>query len=174
MAHPRVSKPQYYLNIAKEVARRSTCLRRHYGAVIVNNDQIVSTGYAGAPRSTKNCTEVGSCVRIQLNIPKGEHYEWCRAVHAEQNAIIHAPRFDMLGATLYLVGVAPDTGAVISGAEPCRICKRMIINAGIERVFVQTLGGRYKMQQVREWIRTNLGDFKLVKGRLVPVMPKGY
>ncbi|MDD5656573.1 MAG: dCMP deaminase family protein [Elusimicrobia bacterium] len=156
------------------MARRSTCLRRHYGAVIVNNDQLVSTGYAGAPRSTRNCTEVGGCVRIKLNIPKGEHYEWCRAVHAEQNAIIHAARFDMLGATLYLVGVAADTGEVINGAEPCRICKRMIINAGIERVFTQTSSGRYKIQEVRDWIRTNLGDFKKVKGRLVPVMPKGY
>ena len=112
----RISKPQYYLNIAKEVARRSTCLRRHYGAVIVNNDQIVSTGYAGAPRRTVNCTEVGSCVRIKLGVPKGEHYEWCRAVHAEQNAVIHAARFDMIGATLYLAGVSPETGEVIEGA----------------------------------------------------------
>jgi len=170
----RISKAQYYLNIAKEVARRSTCLRRHYGAVVVNNDQIVSTGYAGAPRKTANCTEIGTCVRIRLGVPKGEHYEWCRAVHAEQNAVIHAPRFDMMGATLYLVGVSPDTGAVIRGAEPCRICKRMIINAGIARVFIQTSSGRYKIRRVADWVRTNLGDLKKVRGRLVPVMPKGY
>jgi dCMP deaminase len=174
MASPRISKPQYYLNIAKEVARRSTCLRRQYGAVIVNNDQLVSTGYAGAPRHTKNCAEVGTCVRIQLNVPKGEHYEWCRAVHAEQNAIIHAARFDMIGATLYLVGVSPETGAVIKGAEPCRICKRMIINAGIERVVIQTPNDRYEEQSVADWVKFNLGEFKRVRGRLVPVMPKGY
>lgn len=169
-----MSKAQYYLNIAKEVARRSTCLRRHYGAVIVNNDQIVSTGYAGAPRKTTNCTEIGTCVRIQLNIKKGEHYEWCRAVHAEQNAIIHASRFDMIGATLYLVGVTPDNGTVIQGAEACRICKRMIINSGIVRVVTQTSPARYKVQEVSDWIRESLGDFKKVRGKLVPVMPKGY
>jgi len=174
MASKRITKPLYYLNIAKEVARRSTCLRRHYGAVIVNNDQIVSTGYAGAPRQTANCTEIGTCIRVQLKVPKGEHYEWCRAVHAEQNAVIHAPRFEMMGATLYLVGVLPGSGEVIHGAEPCRICKRMLINAGIERVFIQTSPGRYKVQEVKDWIRTNLGDFKKVKGKLVPIMPSGY
>ncbi len=170
----RVSKPQYYLNIAKEVARRSTCLRRHYGAVIVNNDQIVSTGYAGAPRQTANCTEVGTCVRIQLGVPKGEHYEWCRAVHAEQNAIIHSARFDMIGATLYLVGVSPETGEVIEGAEPCRICKRMIINAGIEKVFIETAPGQYKVQLAADWIKKNLGELRKARGRWRPVMPKGY
>ncbi|MBI5242130.1 MAG: dCMP deaminase family protein [Elusimicrobia bacterium] len=170
----RITKDQYYLNIAKEVARRSTCLRRHYGAVIVNNDQIVSTGYAGAPRKTANCTEIGACVRIKLKIPRGEHYEWCRAVHAEMNAIIHAARFDMIGAALYLVGVSPVSSAVIKGAEPCKICKRMIINAGIERVIIQTSPGRYRVQEAEDWIRTNLNDFKTVKGRLVPVMPRGY
>ncbi|HAH08304.1 MAG TPA: cytidine deaminase [Elusimicrobia bacterium] len=170
----RISKEQYYLNIAKETARRSTCLRRHYGAVIVNNDQIVSTGYAGAPRKTANCVEVGTCVRIKLNIPRGEHYEWCRSVHAEMNAIIHAPRFDMLGATLYLVGVSPVSSTVIKGAEPCRICKRMIINAGIRRVVVQTEPGRFKSEEVEDWIRNNLGEYKKVRGRFVPVMPHGY
>jgi dCMP deaminase len=170
----RITKPQYYLNIAKEVARRSTCLRRHYGAVIVNNDQIVSTGYAGAPRHTANCTEIGTCIRIKLGVPKGEHYEWCRAVHAEQNAIIHAPRFDMMGATLYLVGVAPDNGAVIEGAEPCRICKRMIINAGIKDVFIETAPGRFKIQLVEDWVKRNLGELKKVRGRWRPVMPQGY
>jgi dCMP deaminase len=170
----RITKAQYYLNIAKEVARRSTCLRRHYGAVIVNNDQIVSTGYAGAPRRTVNCTEVGSCVRVKLGVPKGEHYEWCRAVHAEQNAVIHAARFDMIGATLYLVGVSPETGDVIEGAEPCRICKRMIINAGIEKVFIETAPGRYKTQLAADWIKSNLKELRKVRGRWRPVMPKGY
>jgi dCMP deaminase len=170
----RVSKPQYYLNIAHEVARRGTCLRRRYGAVIVNNDQIIATGYAGAPRMTLNCTEIGSCIRVKLGVPSGEHYEWCRAVHAEQNAIINASRFDMIGATLYLAGVSSDTGTLVKGAEPCRICKRMIINAGIERVIVQTSLGRYKVLLIRDWVKNNMGDFKRIKGRLVPVMPKGY
>jgi len=170
----RISKSQYYLNIAKEVARRSTCLRRHYGAVIVSNDQIISTGYAGAPRKTANCTEIGSCIRIKLRIRRGEHYEWCRAVHAEMNAIIHASRFDMIGATLYLVGVSPESSAVIKGAEPCRICKRMIINAGIEKAVIQTSPEQYRVEEVGDWIKNNLGDFKKVKGKLVPVMPRGY
>ncbi|MDD5627812.1 MAG: deaminase [Elusimicrobia bacterium] len=170
----RISKPQYYLNIAKEVARRSTCLRRHYGAVIVNNDQIVSTGYAGAPRRTANCTEIGSCVREELGVPKGEHYEWCRAVHAEQNAVIHAARFDMIGSTLYLVGVSPQTGEVVEGAEPCRICKRMIINAGIEAVYIETAPGRFRVQRAADWIKSNLNELKRARGRWLPVMPKGY
>ena len=174
MGKDRVSKPQYYLNIAHEVARRSTCLRRRYGAVIVNNDQIVATGYAGAPRMTLNCTEVGSCIRMKLGVSPGEHYEWCRAVHAEQNAVIHAARFDMIGSTLYLAGVSADTGALVKGAQPCRICKRMIINAGIARVVVQTAPGRSKVFLVRDWVKNNLGDFKKVRGRLEPVMPRGY
>ncbi len=170
----RVSKVDYYLNIAQEVARRSTCLRRHYGAVIVSNDQIVSTGYAGAPRQTTNCTEVGTCVRIQLGAKKGEHYEWCRSVHAEQNAVIHASRFDMMGATLYLVGTTPDDGRVIEGAAACKICKKMIINAGIAKVVTRTSVKRCRTELVADWIKNNLGDFKKVKGRLVPVMPSGY
>lgn len=174
MKKTRVSKAQYYLNIAKEVAKRSTCLRRHYGAVIVNNDQIVSTGYAGAPRKTMNCAEIGTCIRIQLGAKRGEHYEWCRAVHAEQNAIIHAARFDMLGSTLYLVGTSPATGAVIKGAEPCKICKRMIINAGVATVVTQTEPGKFRVDSVEAWTRSNMGDFKRVRGKLVPVMPRGY
>lgn len=174
VAPARISKTQYYLNIALEVSRRSTCLRRRYGAVIVNNDQIVSTGYAGAPRQTANCTEIGACVRIKLGVPKGEHYEWCRAVHAEQNAVIHAARFDMIGASLYLSGVSAETGKPVEGAGPCRICKRMIINAGIARVVIQTSPGRYETRLVRDWVRNNLGDLKKVKGKFVPVMPKGY
>ncbi|MFC1521337.1 cytidine/deoxycytidylate deaminase family protein [Elusimicrobiota bacterium] len=169
----RISKHEYYLNIAKETARRSTCLRRHYGTVVVNNDQIVSTGYAGAPRKTANCSEIGKCIRIQLGVPKGEHYEWCRAVHAEQNAIIHASRLDMIGATLYLAGVSPETGKVIEGAQPCRICKRMIINSGIKRVITKTPNS-HVFQNVDDWVRNNLGEFRRVRGRMVPVMPKGY
>ena len=126
----RVSKDMYYLDIAKAVLERSTCLRRRYGAVIVNNDEIVSTGYNGAPRGEPNCIDIGYCYRNEHNIPKGQMYEACVAVHAEQNAIISAARRDMLGATIYIVGKEVDTGEYANPA-PCLICRRMIKNAGI-------------------------------------------
>lgn len=127
----RISKDKYYIGIALAVAKRSTCLRRQYGAVIVKNDEIVSTGYNGAPRGEQNCCEVGSCWRESNNIPHGERYEMCKSVHAEQNAIISASRKDMIGSTLYLAGI--ENGKVIK-AVPCDICRRMIVNSGIERV----------------------------------------
>jgi dCMP deaminase len=170
----RLSEDQYYLNIAREVAGRATCLRRKFGAVIVKNKQIISTGYCGAPRGTANCCDLGSCLREELGAKKGEHYEWCRSVHGEANAIIHASRLDMIGATLYLVGLDARTGAGVEDAEPCRMCKRMIINAGIEEVVVQ--GGAQGMRKLRaeEWARANLGELREVDGRLVPVRPEGY
>ena len=128
----RISKENYYLSIAAEVARRSTCLRRQYGAVIVKNDEIVATGYNGAPRGDENCCDVGSCWRERTYIPHGEQYEKCVAVHAEQNAIISASRRDMLGSTLYLSGF--EAGRPIEDATPCLICARLIKNAGIARV----------------------------------------
>lgn len=128
----RISKENYYLSIAAEVARRSTCLRRQYGAVIVKNDEIVATGYNGAPRGDENCCDVGSCWRERNNIPHGEQYEKCVAIHAEQNAIISASRRDMLGSTLYLSGF--EAGRPIEDATPCLICARLIKNAGIARV----------------------------------------
>ena len=131
----RISKENYYLSIAAEVARRSTCLRRQYGEVIVKNDEIVATGYNGAPRGDENCCDVGSCWRERNNIPHGEQYEKCVAVHAEQNAIISASRRDMLGSTLYLSGF--DAGRPIEDATPCLICARLIKNAGIARVVNQ-------------------------------------
>lgn len=127
----RISKDEYYLGIALAVAKRSTCLRRQYGVVIVKNDEIISTGYNGAPRDEQNCCDVGSCWRATNNIPHGERYEMCKSVHAEQNAIISASRKDMIGATLYLAGIENDK--VIS-AVPCDICRRLIVNSGIERV----------------------------------------
>ena len=127
----RISKKEYYLGIALAVAKRSTCLRRQYGAVIVKNDEIISTGYNGAPRGEQNCCDINYCWREANNVPHGEKYEACKSVHAEQNAIISASRKDMIGATLYLAGI--DNGKVIK-ASPCDICRRMIINAGIERV----------------------------------------
>ena len=127
----RISKDEYYIGIALAVAKRSTCLRRQYGVVIVKNDEIISTGYNGAPRGEQNCCDAGSCWRKSNNVPHGEKYELCKSVHAEQNAIISASRKDMIGSTLYLAGI--EDGKVIS-ASPCDICRRMIVNSGIERV----------------------------------------
>ena len=124
----RIDKDTYYINIAKAVSKRSTCLRRQYGAVIVKNDEIIATGYNGAPRGFENCCDVGKCWREAHNIPHGEQYEKCVAVHAEQNAIISAPRDKMIGSTLYLYG---EENGVSINAEPCLICRRMITNAGI-------------------------------------------
>ncbi len=171
---PRITEDQYYLNIAREVAGRSTCLRRKFGAVIVKSKQIVSTGYNGAPRGTVNCSDAGFCLRNELGAKKGEHYEWCRSVHGEANAIIHASRLETMGATLYLVGLETVGGAVVADAEPCRMCKRMIINAGIEEVVVQ--GGQDAIRRVRveDWVRGNLGELREIDGRLVPVRPEGY
>ena len=132
----RVSKRQYYLDIAAEVARRSTCLRRQYGAVIVKNDEIVATGYNGAPRGDENCCDVGVCWREAHGIPLGDQYEKCVAVHAECNAIISASRNEMLGSTLYLFGF--ENGKPLEKAEPCVMCSRMIKNAGIAMVINQT------------------------------------
>jgi len=170
----RISEDQYYLNIAREVAARSTCLRRKFGAVIVKSKQIVSTGYCGAPRGTANCSDIGECLRNQLGAKKGEHYEWCRSVHGEANAIIHASRFDMMGGTLYLVGLEAESGEIVKDAEPCRMCKRMIINAGIERVVIQLDAGKVRTVQVEEWMKNNLGEYKKVKGKLAPIRPVGY
>ena len=125
----RRDKQNYYLDIAETVLERGTCLRRNYGALIVNNDEIISTGYAGAPRGRKNCTDLGFCTREQQQIPRGTMYEKCRSVHAEANAIISASRKDMIGSTMYLVGREVSTGDYIQNANSCMMCKRMIINA---------------------------------------------
>lgn len=167
----RPSKEQYYLNIAEDVARRSTCLRRNYGAVIVNHDEIVATGYGGSPRETINCTEVGFCYRAKLGARKGEHYEFCRAVHAEQNAIIQARRLDMLGARLYLVGLDHKTKTRLEEADPCRICRHLIVNAGIKWVIIGLNNGQLRRHSVREWVRKNLWELRRVKGRIIPVEP---
>lgn len=170
----RISADQYYLNIAREVARRSTCLRRKFGAVIVQNKQIISTGYCGAPRGTINCCDIGACLREQLGARPGEHYEWCRSVHAEANAIIHAARLEMLGATMYLVGMDSRTETIERNAQPCRMCKRMIINAGISRVVIQAGEGRIRTVAVSTWVKNNLGEYRRIDGKLVPVRPEGY
>ncbi|MBE6688689.1 MAG: dCMP deaminase family protein [Ruminococcaceae bacterium] len=148
----RVTKENYYLDIAQTVAQRGTCLRRKYGAVIVRNDSIVSTGYAGAPRGRKNCCDLGYCMRVKMNIPRGQRYELCRSVHAEANAIIAAPREQMLGATLYLAGIDSATGELVPDGDCCQMCKRMVINAGIERVIIRNTPEKYTVIDVESWI----------------------
>ena len=148
----RRDKHNYYLDIAQTVLERGTCLRRNYGAIIVNNDEIVSSGYTGAPRGRKNCMDLGFCMREKLNLPRGERYELCRSVHSEANAIISASRKEMLSGTMYLVGKDFHTGEIVENASSCAMCKRMIINAGIERVIVRLTPDEFKVIPVSEWI----------------------
>ena len=151
----RVSKHNYYLDIAQTVAERSTCLRKMYGAIIVKDDVIVSTGYNGAPRGRKNCSDINFCMRDKLNIPRGERYELCRSVHAEANAIIAAARERMLGATIYMVCVDPTSGEVVGGTSSCMMCKRQIINAGISTVIIRDTDSEYRIINVDEWIEND-------------------
>ncbi len=160
----RPDKDHYYLNIAREVARRSTCLRRWYGAVIVKNDQIISTGYAGAARGTANCIDIGVCPRQAAGIPRGERYELCRSVHAEMNAIIHAARTDMLDSTLYLVGIDAVEGTIVEDARPCKICTRGIINAGIGKVKVLDRGDVVMTYNVDDFIKNEELDLSKARG----------
>ena len=148
----RISKENYYLDIAQTVAERSTCMRKKYGAIIVKNDVIISTGYNGSPRGRKNCNELQFCMREKLQIPSGERYELCRSVHAEANAIIAAPRDQMLGATLYMTCVNPKDGTLYEGTNSCMMCKRQIINAGIETVVVRDDKDNFRVIPVSSWI----------------------
>lgn len=151
----RRDKTNYYLDIATVVLERGTCLRRNFGAIIVKNDEIISTGYTGAPRGRKNCIDLGFCRRVAMNIPRGQRYELCRSVHAEENAIISASRRDMLGATLYLVGKDCETGSFVEGASSCSMCKRAIINAGIEKVIIRDTIDKYTIVDVNTWIEND-------------------
>jgi len=148
----RVDKINYYLDIAETVLERGTCLRRNFGAIIVNNDEIISTGYVGAPRERKNCCDLGYCTREKLKIPRGERYELCRSVHAEQNAIISASREKMLGGTLYLVGKSHTDGTYVENANPCALCKRMIINSGIKDIYIRDSQSKYRHVKVEDYI----------------------
>ena len=151
----RRDKTNYYLDLAEMVAQRCTCLRRHYGAVIVKNDEVISTGYVGAPRGRKNCTDIGECVRRKMGVPRGERYELCRSVHAEANAIISASRDKMIGSSMYLTGIEVDTGNYIENASSCSMCKRLIINAGIEKVYIRDTKEDYCMILVRDWVEND-------------------
>lgn len=148
----RVSKINYYLDIAQTVAKRSTCLRRKFGAIIVKNDSIVSTGYNGAPRGRKNCSDLNYCMRDKLNIPRGERYEMCRSIHAEANAIIAASREEMIGADLYMACIDVKTGELSAGMSSCAMCKRQIINAGIERVIIRDTENDFRIIEVADWV----------------------
>lgn len=148
----RRDKYNYYLDIAQTVAERGTCLRRNYGAIIVKNDEIISTGYVGAPRGRQNCSDLGRCIRQELKIPRGERYEMCRSVHAEANAIISAARRDMIDATLYLVGLEKETKELVANSCCCSMCKRMVINAGIKDVVIRDTETDYRVIPVQDWI----------------------
>jgi len=148
----RKDKRNYYLDIAETVLARGTCLRRNYGSIIVKNDEIISTGYTGAPRGRKNCCDLDECLRVKMNVPRGTQYELCRSVHSEANAIISASRKDMIGADLYLVGKDMQTGMLVENANSCTMCKRMIINAGIANVIVRNNEEDYRIIRVQEWI----------------------
>jgi len=154
MTPRRTSKDLYYLGIAKEVSTRSTCFRRAIGAIIVRDDQIISTGYVGSPRKTKDSLEHGFCLRDKLGIPHGQRYELCRSVHAEQNAIINAARagVSLLGGDMYIYGSDPAAGKPIN-AFPCYICKKMLVNCGLKRVVCSAAEGGALIFQVEDWIR---------------------
>ena len=151
----RISKENYYLDIAQTVAERSTCLRKKYGAIIVKNDTIVSTGYVGAPRGRKNCSDLCRCMRDEMNIPRGERYEMCRSVHAEMNAIINASREQMLDGVMYLAGVDAKTGELVKNACCCMMCKRLVLNAGITKVIVRETKDEFTVCETADWIEND-------------------
>ena len=148
----RISKENYYLDIAQTVLERATCLRRVYGAIIVKNDEIISTGYNGAPRGRANCTGLGYCSREAMRVPRGERYDLCRSVHAEANAIISAARKDCVGGTLYLVGRDAQTGELLADATSCPMCRRMVINAGLEKVVIRRTPAEFQIVPVSDWV----------------------
>lgn len=156
MSKTRVDKINYYLDIAETVAERGTCLRKNYGCIIVKNDEIISTGYSGAPRGRKNCIDLGFCTKKKI-YPDVRHggYDACRSVHAEQNAIISAARKDMLGSILYLVGKRQDTGEYEQGSMCCQMCRKLIINSGIKEVVVRNTKTDYKIVNVDDWIKSD-------------------
>lgn len=151
----RIDKYNYYLDICETILERGTCLRKNYAAIIVKNDEIIATGYTGAPRGRKNCSDLGWCRREQLNIPRGTRYELCRSVHAEQNAIISARRQDMIGAVMYLVGKEQKDGQYVKNASSCSLCKRLIINSGISEVIIRDSKTDYRVVNVNDWVEND-------------------
>lgn len=151
----RTDKVNYYLDIAEVSLERGTCIRRNFGAIIVLNDEIIATGYTGAPRGRENCCELKSCIREKLNVPRGERYELCRSVHAEQNAIISAERNKMIGATLYLCGKNFNDESYVENSNPCSMCKKMIINAGIKDIYIRDSKEKYRHILVSDYIEND-------------------
>ncbi|MDP2917884.1 MAG: deaminase [bacterium] len=152
METKKLSKEEYYMNIAREVARKSKCYRRMMGAIIVRDDQIISAGYIGAVRKGKDCYEHGFCLRTRLGIPHGQRYELCRSVHAEQNAIINAARsgVSLLSGDIYLY--AEDEEGRVIDALPCFICKKIVINSGLSRMICSTADGKFRIFEVEAWV----------------------
>lgn len=148
----RRDKINYYLDIAEVVGERASCIKTHKGCIIVNNDRVISTGYNGAPRGRQNCVDCGFCVKDKFDIPFDKCYELCRGVHAEMNAINAAARTDTNGASLYLVGVDADTLLYLEDCEPCTICRRSIINAGIRDVYIRVDRDTYIRKVVLDWV----------------------
>lgn len=151
----RRDKINYYLDMAEVALERSTCIRRNWGAVIVKNDEIISSGYNGAPRGRKNCSELHECIREKLKVPRGERYELCRSVHAEQNAIISAERSKMLDSSLFMVGKNYSDNTYVEKASPCSLCKRMIINAGIKDIYIRDNKDEYRHILVKDYIKND-------------------
>ena len=151
----RRDKVNYYLDIAEQVSKRCTCIRRHYGAVIVKDDEVISTGYVGAPRGRKNCTDLHACIREEKNVPRGERYELCRSVHAEANAIVSASRRDMIGSSMYLVGTDMSTGEYVENANSCAMCKRLLLNAGIIDMYIRDNNDEYRVVSIKDWIEND-------------------
>lgn len=160
----RVDKINYYLDIAEAVAERGTCLRKNFGCIIVKNDEIISTGYTGAPRGRKNCIDLAFCTKKE-KFPDIHHggYDACRSVHAEQNAMLSASRKDMLGSTMYLVGKRMDNGNYEPGANSCQMCRKMMINAGIKELIIRgETREEYLIVKVEDWIEKD----DLLDGRI--------
>lgn len=178
MKNKRISKDEYYLGNAKEIAKRAVCFRRFSGAIIVRDDQIVSTGYTGPPRKTLDCFERDFCLRNRLNIPSGQRYELCRSVHAEQNAIINAARagVSLFGGDMYISGLDTQTQEPLD-SFPCFICKKMIINAGLKRVVCTTKDSGIQIFNVEDWVRnwqnekTDIVDDKHQYGEPIELTP---
>ena len=163
MSNERVDKINYYLDIAETVSERGTCLRKNYGCIIVKHDEIISTGYSGAPRGRMNCIDLGYCTKKKI-YPDVRHggYDACRSVHAEQNAIISAARKDMIGSSLFLVGKRKDTEEYEQGSMCCQMCRKLIINSGIKEVFVRVNKDEYIKVEVDEGIKSD----DLLKGKI--------
>lgn len=152
----RKSKTNYYLDIAESVSERSTCLRKRWGCIIVKNDEIIATGYNGAPRGRVNCNELGYCTKKKI-LPDERHggYDACRSVHAEQNAMLSSQRKDMIDSSLFLVGIRVDTNEYEEGASPCQMCRKLIINSGIKEVYVRTNKEEFEKIEVQTWIEND-------------------